>query len=90
MNNECPICLEILSGNTLTSHFCNKEYHVICYLRCMEQKQECPMCRRTFHEVIQVEPIQVIVPQVNVYKFTGLIMSLVFVGSVFYIFSHNI
>jgi len=90
MSNECPICLELLSGNTLTSHCCNKEYHVICYIKCMEQKQECPMCRKIFHEVIQIEPIHIVVPQVNFYRFTGFIMTFVFTGSLFYIFSHRV
>ena len=50
--DECPICIEPLSGTFTTMGCCKKTLHVDCYIKCMKQKPACPMCRAG-HDVIQ-------------------------------------
>ena len=42
---ECPICLAPFSGSTTTVGCCRKSLHTTCYVQCMQNKLECPMCR---------------------------------------------
>jgi hypothetical protein len=39
MAEECPICLENLSGTVVHMGCCNKRVHIQCYI------PKCPMCR---------------------------------------------
>ena len=55
---ECPVCLTPLSGSLTTVGCCRKQFHTECILKCIEQKNECPMCRAK--QLIQVQ--DVIVP----------------------------
>jgi len=46
--HECPICLNDFDTNlqdTIIVKCCKKQFHIECYVRCMNQKKECPMCR---------------------------------------------
>ena len=44
---DCPICLNLLEkGDLIKVPCCNKNFHRQCYLECMKQKKECPMCRQ--------------------------------------------
>jgi hypothetical protein len=44
---DCPICLNLLEkGDIIEVPCCNKNFHRQCYLECMKQKKECPMCRQ--------------------------------------------
>jgi len=47
-DNECPICLISLNEHPqdiVHLKCCKKDLHIECYIRCMNQKKECPMCR---------------------------------------------
>lgn len=43
--SECSICLAPFSGSTTTVGCCRKVFHTACYVRWMQNKLECPMCR---------------------------------------------
>ena len=43
--DECPICLEELSGAVTTVGCCKKQFHTECILKCRQYNNECPMCR---------------------------------------------
>ena len=43
--DECPICLEELSGAVTTVGCCKKQFHTGCILKCTQHRNECPMCR---------------------------------------------
>jgi hypothetical protein len=47
-DKECPICLNDFDStdqDTVILKCCKKEFHIECYIRCINQKKECPMCR---------------------------------------------
>jgi hypothetical protein len=47
-DKECPICLNDFDStqqDTVILKCCKKEFHIECYIRCVNQKKECPMCR---------------------------------------------
>ena len=57
MDTECPICLSVLNNTITTTGCCKKPFHTECYLKCIQQKNECPLCRsREF--VIDIPPPQ--------------------------------
>jgi uncharacterized protein YbaR (Trm112 family) len=51
--DECPICMESLTGTLATLGCCHKIMHVECLIKCMKQNLSCPMCR-TVHESLSV------------------------------------
>ena len=55
---ECPVCLAPLTGSLTTVGCCRKQFHTECILKCIEQKNECPMCRAK--QLIQVP--EVVIP----------------------------
>ena len=63
--SECSICLAPFSGSTTTVGCCRKVFHTTCYVRWMQNKLECPMCRAPQESlglpgnilVVQTEPI---------------------------------
>jgi hypothetical protein len=80
MSNECPICLEVLKGTGVTVDCCKKHFHVSCYLKCMELKRECPMCRAKFEETV-VEVEETVEEQVNKINPCKIISSVIFFTS---------
>jgi len=67
--DECPICLDDLTGRTVTTlGCCRKTMHIECLIKCMQVKLECPMCRAA-HEnlqlVQQTERVFISVPTIN-------------------------
>ena len=45
---ECPICLSNIENNFIQVSCCNKIFHTECFIKCMDLKKNCPMCRATF------------------------------------------
>ena len=45
MDVECPICLSPSIGTITITGCCKKQFHANCFLQCMQQKGECPLCR---------------------------------------------
>jgi hypothetical protein len=43
--DECPVCLEPLSGTITIVGCCKKSFHAGCLNRCVREKNKCPMCR---------------------------------------------
>ena len=43
--DECPICLLPLIGTFTTVGCCKKQFHTECHIKCIQQKNECPLCR---------------------------------------------
>jgi hypothetical protein len=64
-DNECPICLISLNDHPqdiVHLKCCKKNLHVECYIRCMSQKKECPMCRNNNKNITETHifpPLQV-------------------------------
>jgi hypothetical protein len=57
MAEECPVCLETLSGTVVQLGCCKKQVHIQCYIT------KCPMCRSDLPAPIHaLEPQHVIVP----------------------------
>jgi len=52
--DECPICLTNLNNTITITGCCQKSFHTDCYLKCMKQKAECPLCRSSDY-VIKME-----------------------------------
>ena len=49
--NECVICLNNLDKDDksiITVKCCNNQFHIKCYLACMNEKQICPLCRTSY------------------------------------------
>ena len=64
---DCSICLEpiqIVDKNFITVHCCNHTFHIRCYMKCMELKKECPLCRKDF--VVHIETNNPNIPIVQV------------------------
>ena len=66
---ECPICLISLNGSpTITVNCCNKQFHTVCYTKCMISKMACPMCRAnqsiTTETIITINPVNQVRPQI--------------------------
>jgi hypothetical protein len=66
-DQECPICLLSLNNNpSITVSCCNKQFHTICYTKCMMSKLVCPMCRAnqsvTTETIITINPIIPVIP----------------------------
>jgi hypothetical protein len=61
---ECPICIEPLTGTLATLGCCSKVMHVECFIKCMKMKLDCPMCRSRHENLRMVQDIesQVFVP----------------------------
>ena len=54
---ECPVCLEALSGTVVHLGCCKKQVHIQCYVT------KCPLCRSDLPVPIHaVQPQHVIVP----------------------------
>jgi hypothetical protein len=53
---ECPICLSPLNGTVTTVGCCKKQFHTGCILKCVQRKNECPMCRVRDCIVLELEP----------------------------------
>lgn len=69
-DKECPICLNPFSDTKnpiLTLHCCNHKFHSSCYIKCLELKKECPLCRKNLNEQKEEEVIteSVIIPIQN-------------------------
>jgi hypothetical protein len=45
---ECPICLTGIENNFIQVSCCNKLFHTDCFIKCMNLKKNCPMCRAIF------------------------------------------
>jgi hypothetical protein len=92
--DECPICVEPLSGTLATLGCCRKVLHVECLVKCMKVKLDCPMCRarhESMHMVQDVEsqrlvPVAVQYRTKNVYRelFTFTLLSCVVTLSYLY------
>jgi hypothetical protein len=54
--DECPVCLEPLSGTVVEMGCCHNKVHIQCYL------PKCPMCRASLPFPNSAGPNQVIVP----------------------------
>jgi hypothetical protein len=55
--DECPVCLETLSGTVVHLGCCKKQVHIQCYLT------KCPLCRTDLPIPLHaVQPRHVIVP----------------------------
>jgi hypothetical protein len=48
-SDDCPICLSNFKTAEDVVHMqcCKKMMHVSCYINCITQKKQCPMCRKT-------------------------------------------
>jgi hypothetical protein len=46
--DDCPICLTTFKSAEDIVHMqcCKKMLHISCYINCITQKKECPMCRK--------------------------------------------
>ena len=55
MVDECPICLLPLDGTFTTVGCCKKQFHTECHIKCIQQKNECPLCRSK-EFIIEIEP----------------------------------
>ena len=64
--DDCPVCLEPLTGTIVTMACCRKQVHIQCYL------PRCPMCRAdlpsapaqpTQHVILQMPPGMVVQPR---------------------------
>lgn len=66
---ECPICLDDLTGSTVsTLGCCRKMMHFECLINCLKLKLECPMCRAAHDSINMVqttEHVFVAVPVMN-------------------------
>ena len=59
---ECPVCLELLSGTVVQMGCCKKMVHIQCYTI------KCPMCRADLPVPVHaVQPQHIIVPVPVVY-----------------------
>jgi len=81
---ECPVCLEPLSGTVVHMGCCKKMVHVQCYTI------KCPMCRADLPVPVHaVQPQHIIVPVPVVYsgdrkeKVVRSIIGLIGVGGIF-------
>lgn len=66
-DKECPICLNPFSDTKnpiLTLHCCNHKFHSSCYIKCLELKKECPLCRKDLNEQKEEEQEEVITESV--------------------------
>jgi hypothetical protein len=55
---ECSICLCPLDGTITVVGCCKKQFHTNCLLKCIERKNECPLCRR--QGIIEKENVVVV------------------------------
>jgi len=49
--NDCVICLNNLDKDDksiITVKCCNNQFHIKCYLACMNEKTICPLCRTSY------------------------------------------
>ena len=62
---DCPICLNNLKTeeDIVELQCCKKAIHVTCYIKCMEQKKECPMCRKQNKKYEELHREITIIPQ---------------------------
>lgn len=58
MEEECPICLEVLGKHFVTISCCNKKFHVNCLSKSESIDNRCPMCRSSAEIVLDIEPEQ--------------------------------
>ena len=87
MDNECPICLEVLRGTGVMVDCCKKHFHVSCYLKCMEIKRECPMCRAKFEQtIVEVEETVNEQDKINPCKIISSVIFLTSFGILIYYF----
>ena len=59
MDIECPICLNCITVDFITTGCCHKKFHTQCFINCMNIKKECPLCRSGItnsEEVLTLEP----------------------------------
>ena len=59
MEEECPICLEVLGKHFVTISCCNKKFHVNCLSKSVSINNTCPMCRSkqlSAEVVVVIEP----------------------------------
>ena len=54
--DECPVCLEPLTGTIVHLGCCNKQVHIQCYIT------KCPLCRAELPSPPFTSPQHVIVP----------------------------
>jgi hypothetical protein len=65
MDPECPICLNCITVNFITTGCCHKKFHTQCFINCINIKKECPLCRSTVtnsEEVLTLEPFLPVEP----------------------------
>ena len=53
---ECPICMELLSGTVVHMGCCKKQVHIQCYV------SKCPFCRTELPVPVSIQSNQIIVP----------------------------
>jgi len=81
---ECPVCLEPLSGTVVQMGCCKNQVHIQCYL------PKCPLCRSPLPLPRSAEPNQIIVPigipvtpqPTRIQKFAPILSALLIVGFV--------
>ena len=49
MTNECPICLDTMENNIITTT-CNHTFHKECFEHWAKYKNSCPLCRLSFYK----------------------------------------
>ena len=88
MSEECPICLSPLDGSITVVGCCKKQFHTGCILKCTQQKNECPMCRKDqciiqIPEMPQVEaPSRNTVLRYAIYSFVSIMIGIILVRHV--------
>ena len=79
--DECPICLLPLDGTLTTVGCCKKQFHTECHIKCIQQKNECPLCRSK-EFIIEIEsevPQKETVNETRVQKCTS-VLSYIIIG----------
>ena len=54
--DECPVCLEPLTGTIVQMGCCKNKVHIQCYVT------KCPLCRAALPPPRSTEPNQIIIP----------------------------
>jgi len=70
--DECPICLLPLDGTFTTVGCCKKQFHTECHIKCIQQKNECPLCRSKDF-IIEIEKEVLVHGETRVQKCVGVL-----------------
>jgi hypothetical protein len=64
MENECPICLNVLENNDIITVSCCKQHmHAECYMQFLLKttNHNCPLCREPINYRLEIEPLREII-----------------------------